>query len=114
MHIKKGDKVQVIAGNDKKSTPNKGTVLQVLRKDNKVIVEGVNIRKKHTKPSQNNQDGGIVEFEAPMNASNVMILDPKTNKPVRVGYKFIEGKNGKLRKVRYTKGKNSSGEILDK
>ncbi|ERJ12377.1 50S ribosomal protein L24 [Haloplasma contractile] len=110
MHVKKGDKVQVISG---KYKGKQGVVQQVLRKQNKVVVEGINTVKKHTKPSQMNPDGGIVEFEAPIANSNVMPIDPKTNQPVRVGYKFVEDKKGNQVKVRYSKGKNASGEILD-
>ena len=69
-----------------------------------MIVEGVNVVKKHVRPSQMNPDGGIVEFEAPIHASNVMIVDPKSGKPTRVGYKFVDGK-----KVRFAK---KSGEVL--
>ena len=114
MHIKKGDKVQVISGKDRTAAVNQGTVVKVLPKQNKVIVEGLNIVKKHTKPSQANEKGGIIEMEAPIHVSNVQIIDPVTKNPVRIGYKFVEGKNGKLKKVRYTKGRNASGEILDK
>ena len=69
-----------------------------------LVVEGVNVVKKHVRPSQMNPDGGIVEFEAPIHASNVMIVDPKSGKPTRVGYKFVDGK-----KVRFAK---KSGEVL--
>ena len=69
-----------------------------------MVVEGVNVVKKHVRPSQMNPDGGIVEFEAPIHASNVMIVDPKSGKPTRVGYKFVDGK-----KVRFAK---KSGEVL--
>jgi large subunit ribosomal protein L24 len=116
MHIKKGDLVQVIAGRGSSAadvTKRQGKVLRVLPKDNKVIIEGINIVKKHMKPNQANQQGGIVEFEAPIHASNVQIVDPVTKKPVRVGHKFVENKAGKLVKVRYTVGRNASGEILD-
>ena len=115
MHVKKGDKVQVIAGKFRSRVGNlhQGTVLQVLPKTNRVVVEGINKVKKHTKPSQANQQGGIVEFEAPIHASNVQIVDPVTGKPVRVGYKFVENKQGELVKVRYTVGRNATGEILD-
>lgn len=102
MKIKKGDKVQVIAGADKGKV---GVVLRVLPKTNRVVVEGVNIRKKHMRPSPKYENGGIIEFEAPIHVSNVAILDPKENVPTRVGYKFINGK-----KVRYAK---KSGEIID-
>ncbi len=116
MHIKKGDKVQVIAGKGSSAadvTKRQGTVLHVFPKENRVIVEGINIIKKHTKPNQANQQGGIVEYEAPIHASNVQILDPVTKKPVRVGHKFVENKEGDLVKVRYTVGRNASGEVLD-
>jgi len=101
MHLKTGDKVVVISGKDK---GKEGVVLAVKAAKNKVVVEGVNVVKKHIRPSQMNQDGGIVEFEAPIHASNVMIADPKTGKPTRVGVKFVDGK-----KVRFAK---KSGEVL--
>lgn len=103
MKIKKGDKVQVIAGSEKGS---QGTVLSVLRKSNRVVVEGVNIAKRHIKPSQSNPDGGIVSKEAPIHASNVMVVDPKTKKPTRIGSDVVKGK-----KVRVAK---KSGTNLDK
>lgn len=110
MQIKAGDTVVVIAGKNKFSVDKKGNktqttgkVLKVYPKTNKVLVEGVNIVKKHQKPTQANQQGGIIEVEAPIDASNVMLLDPKTNKPTRVGIKFVEGKDGKTTKVRVAK-----------
>lgn len=103
MHVKKGDKVMVISGKDKGKT---GVILAAFPKKQRVIVEGVNIVKKHAKPSPANPQGGILEIEAPIHVSNVMPLDPKTGEPTRVGYKFVDGK-----KVRYAK---KSGEILDK
>ncbi len=103
MYLKKGDTVVVISGSWAKK---QGTILQVLPKSNRVVVEGVNIVSRHNRPSQSNPDGGITKKEAPISASNVMILDPKENKPTRVGYKMENGK-----KVRYTK---KSGTILDK
>ena len=113
MQVKAGDTVVVIAGankytTDKKGnlTPTTGKVLKVFPKTNKVLVEGVNKVKKHKKPTQANPDGGIVEEEAPIDASNVMLLDPKTKTPTRVGYKMENGK-----KVRYAK---KSGTVLDK
>lgn len=102
MHVKKGDKVQVISGKDK---GKQGTILQALPKKSRVIVEGINIVKKHAKPSQANPQGGIVEQEAPIHVSNVMPLDPKSNEPTRVGHKIEDGK-----KVRIAK---KSGEELD-
>jgi large subunit ribosomal protein L24 len=102
MHVKKGDKVQVISGKDK---GKQGVILNALPKNNRVIVEGVNIVKKHAKPSQANPQGGILDQEAAIHVSNVMPLDPKTNEPTRVGYKIEDGK-----KVRVAK---KSGEALD-
>ncbi|MCL1950850.1 MAG: 50S ribosomal protein L24 [Turicibacter sp.] len=101
MHLKTGDKVVVISGKDK---GKEGVVTTVKSSQNKVVVEGVNVVKKHIRPSQMNPDGGIVEFEAPIHASNVMVADPKTGKPTRVGIKFVDGK-----KVRFAK---KSGEVL--
>ncbi|AXI38662.1 50S ribosomal protein L24 [Bacillaceae bacterium ZC4] len=103
MHVKKGDKVMVIAGKDK---GKQGVILAAYPKKNRVLVEGVNIVKKHAKPSQDNTQGGIISKEAPIHVSNVMPLDPKTGEPTRVGYKIVDGK-----KVRVAK---KSGEILDK
>ncbi len=109
MKIHKNDTVIVIAGNNKGS---KGKVLKVFPKTERVIVEGVNIRKKHTKPTQKNPQGGIVEKEAPIHVSNVMIIDPKTNKPSRIGKKvIINDSTGKQQRIRVSK---SSGEMLDK
>jgi large subunit ribosomal protein L24 len=102
MHVKKGDKVQVISGKDK---GKQGVILEAFPKQNRVLVEGVNIVKKHAKPSQVNPQGGIVSQEAPVHVSNVMPLDPKTGVPTRVGSKEVDGK-----KVRVAK----SGEVLDK
>ena len=103
MHVKKGDKVKVISGKDKGKT---GVVLAAFPRKERVIVEGVNIIKKHAKPSQDNPQGGIISKEAPIHVSNVMPLDPKTGEPTRVGYKIVDGK-----KVRVAK---KSGEVLDK
>ncbi|GGE54467.1 50S ribosomal protein L24 [Pullulanibacillus camelliae] len=103
MHVKKGDKVQVISGKDK---GKQGVILEAYPKKDRVLVEGVNIVKKHAKPSQVNPQGGITDIEAPIHVSNVMPLDPKTNEPTRVGYQTVDGK-----KVRVAK---KSGEPLDK
>ena len=101
MDLKVGDKVIVIAGNDKGKT---GTIQKVYPKLNKVVVENVNVRKKCNKPTQKNPDGGIVEIYAPIDASNVMLVDPKTKKPTKIGHKEVKGK-----KVRYAK---ASGTVL--
>lgn len=79
--IMKGDRVRVIRGNYRDL---EGTVLEVLRDEGRVRVEGVNQRKRHTRPSQANPDGGIITFEAPIHVSNVMLIDPTTGEPSRV------------------------------
>jgi large subunit ribosomal protein L24 len=104
LHVKKGDQVIVIAGKDK---GKKGRILEAYPAEGRVLVEGVNIIKRHTKPNMKNPQGGIIEREAPIHASNVMILDPKTGEPTRIGKKFLADGT----KVRYAK---KSGEILDK
>jgi large subunit ribosomal protein L24 len=81
LHVRRGDRVRVIRGN---FAGQEGTVLRVLTKENRVVVEGVNMRKRHTRPSQANPDGGILTFEAPIHASNVMLLDPNSGEPTRV------------------------------
>ncbi|WP_077623974.1 50S ribosomal protein L24 [Sediminibacillus massiliensis] len=103
MHVKKGDKVQVIAGKDK---GKQGTILEAYPKKDRVLVEGINIVKKHAKPSQDNPQGGILNQEASIHVSNVMPIDPKTGEPTRVGFEERDGK-----KVRIAK---KSGEALDK
>jgi large subunit ribosomal protein L24 len=100
--IKKGDRVVVITGRDKGKS---GEVLRVLRDDDRVVVQGVNMVKRHTRPQPGNP-GGIVEKEASIHVSNVAHIDPKTNKPTRVGYKLLE--DG--RKVRVAR---RSAEVLD-
>ncbi|MGI2329614.1 50S ribosomal protein L24 [Planococcus sp. YIM B11945] len=95
MHIKKGDTVKVISGKDKGKT---GVVLTALPKKERVLVEGVNIVKKHTKPNQANPQGGIVSQEAAIHVSNVMLLDPKSGEPTRVGYKVEDGKKVRVAK----------------
>ncbi|MCW0482850.1 50S ribosomal protein L24 [Gaoshiqia sediminis] len=102
LHIKKGDTVVVLAGND---NGRQGKVLEVIRDKDRAIVEGVNMVKKHTKPNAESPQGGIVEKEAPIHISNLMLVDPKTGKPTRIGRKL--GDNGKL--VRYSK---KSGEEI--
>jgi large subunit ribosomal protein L24 len=102
LKIKKGDKVVVITGRDKGKS---GEVLRVMREENRVVVQGVNMMKRHTKPAAG-QTGGIVEKEAAIHISNVAHIDPKSDKPTRVGYKIL----GDGRKVRFAK---RSGEVLD-
>ena len=93
MKLKVGDKVKVIAGSSK---GKEGKIIKTLRNENKVIVEGVNIVKKHKK-GNGQETGGILEVEAPINASNVMLIDPKTKKVTRIGYKKDEKTNKKIR-----------------
>ena len=100
MKLKVGDKVTVIAGKDKGKS---GKIIKTLRNEDKVIVEGVNIIKKHVKPN-GEASGSIIETEAPIHVSNVMIEDPKTKKPARIGY--TTNKAGK--KVRFAKKSNEN------
>jgi len=86
--IVKGDRVKVIRGNDREKD---GTVLRVLRDEDRVVVEGVNIRKRHTRPSQTDPDGGIISFEAPIHLSNVMLIDPASGEASRVRTRVEEG-----------------------
>ncbi|MDY2802843.1 MAG: 50S ribosomal protein L24 [Limosilactobacillus sp.] len=102
MFIKTGDKVRVIAGKDK---GKEGSVKKILAAENRVVVEGINMIQKHQKPNNANPNGGVIDTEAPISASNVMLIDPSTNEPTRVGYKFVDGK-----KVRVAK---KSGKTLD-
>ena len=99
MNFKVGDEVVVITGSDKGKT---GKILKTLRSENRVVVEGVHIIKKHQKPT-GQETGGILEIEAPIHASNVMIVDPKTKKRTRIGH-TTDSKTGK--KVRITKKSN--------
>jgi large subunit ribosomal protein L24 len=100
--IKKGDRVVVTTGRDKGKS---GEVLAVQRDRNRVLVQGVNLVKRHQKPSQTAQ-GGIIEKEASVHISNVAHIDPKTDQPTRVGYRLLD--DG--RKVRFAK---RSGEVID-
>lgn len=95
MHVRKGDNVIVISGKDKGKT---GKVLEALPKKERVVVEGVNIIKKHQKPTQFNPEGGILETEGTIHVSNVQLLDPKTNEPTRVGFKVVDGKKVRVAK----------------
>ena len=103
LKIKKGDTVFVLAGNSKDNKPHR--VLEILPEQGKAIVEGVNIVSKSTKPNAKAPQGGIIKKEAPIDLSNLAVVDPKTGKPTRVGFRFDE--NGK--KVRYSK---KSGEEI--
>ncbi len=100
--IRKSDTVQIIAGKDKGKT---GDVLQVFPKEGKVTVRGLNMVKRHIKPNQQQQQGGIVEKEAALQISNIMPLDPEDGRPTRIGFKVVEGK-----KVRVSR---RTGKVLD-
>jgi large subunit ribosomal protein L24 len=102
LKIKKGDKVVVIAGKDK---GKRGEVLKVLPAESRLIIQGINMVKRHTRPAMGNP-GGIVDKEAAIHVSNVAHVDPKDDKPTRVGFKTLEGG----RKVRFAK---RSGEVID-
>jgi large subunit ribosomal protein L24 len=101
--IRKGDTVVVIAGADK---GRRGEVLQVLPKDDRAVVRGVNVAKRHTKPRGVGQPGGIVEAEATIHLSNLMLVDGKSDKPTRVGFRVLEGG----RKVRVAK---ATGDVIE-
>ncbi len=101
--VKKGDQVIVLTGRNKRT---QGEVLKVMPDEGRIVVRGVNIVKRHTKPTQDDPQGGIRTFEAPIQASNVALIDPRDGKPTRVGFKTDE--HG--RKTRYAK---RSGETLD-
>ena len=103
LKIKKGDRVVVITGRDK---GKQGEVLKVLPKDSRIIVQGVNLAKRHTRPSAADPSGGILDKELAIHISNVAHIDPKSGKPTRVGFKLVEGG----RKVRVAR---RSGEMID-
>jgi large subunit ribosomal protein L24 len=104
--IKKDDTVIVLAGKDK---GRQGRVLKVMPDDDRVLVEGVNMMKRHTKPDMANPQGGVIAKEASLHISNVALRDPKTGKATRVGFKFV-GEGAQRRKVRVAKG---SGVQID-
>ncbi len=107
MKIRKNDNVIVVTGNDKGKT---GKVLKVFPSVSKVIIEGINLRKRHTKANQKNPQGGIIEKEAPINVSNVMLLDPKSGEPTRLGSQIIlDDKTGKKKRARVSR---VSGEMI--
>ena len=96
--IRKGDRVVVITGSDK---GKQGEVLRVMPKENRAVVQGVNVAKLHTKPKGMGQPGGIVEKEATIHLSNIALIDPKTSKPARIGFKVLEN-GAKIRVARAT------------
>ncbi len=107
MKIRKNDNVMVIAGN---SRGKRGKVLKVYPDKDRLIIEGVNIIKRHTRPSQKNPQGGIVQREASIHVSNVMLIDPKTNEVTRVGMKVVKDEStNKKRRMRVAK---ATGEMF--
>ena len=105
--IRKGDRVVVISGADK---GKRGEVLSVLPRDDRAVVQGVNIAKRHTKPSGMGQPGGIIEKEATIHLSNIMLVDPKTDKPTKIGFRVLDDGNGGSRKVRVNRG---TGDVIE-
>lgn len=103
LKIRRGDSVVVISGKEK---GKRGEVERVLPRENRVVVSGVNVRTKHARPSQNNQQG-LYTFEAPMHASNVMLVDPDSGEPTRVGYRFTD--SGEKIRVSRKSGKDIDG-----
>lgn len=99
MKLRKGDQVKVVAGKDKGKT---GTIESVIPAQNRVVITGVNILKKAVKASAKARQAGLVEFPSPLHASNVMVMDPKSGEPSRVGYK-LAGAGSKQRKIRIAK-----------
>lgn len=106
MKIKKGDEVMVIAGKDK---GKRGKVLRVAAGGDRLVVEKLNIMKKHTRPTEKEPRGGIVDKEAPIHISNVMLVSPKVGRPIRVNHSLVE-RGGKKVKIRYS---HKLGEALD-
>ncbi|MCG6959209.1 50S ribosomal protein L24 [bacterium BMS3Abin03] len=104
--LKKNDRVKVIAGNHR---GKEGKILKIFRDKKRVIVEGVNIIKRHTRPTQKNPQGGITQKEAPIHISNIMLIDPKSNEPSRIGMQIIADDSGNKKRMRYGK---KSGEII--
>jgi large subunit ribosomal protein L24 len=112
MKFKKGDKVVVIAGADK---GKQGTIARISTTSERLTLEGEGLSKikKHLKPSQSNPDGGIVQLEKPIHVSNVMLLDPKTKKPTRVGYKTVTKKVKKQDVTSVVRFAKKSGEAIE-
>lgn len=103
LDIRRGDVVVVISGKDK---GKRGEIQKVIRKDNRVVIRGVNIRTRHARPTQQNQEG-LYTFEAPIHVSNVMLVDPDSGEPTRVGYRFTD--SGKKIRVSKKSGRDIDG-----
>lgn len=107
LHVKRDDQVKIIAGNEK---GREGRVMRVYPSKQRVLVEGINLQIHHDKPTQENPKGGRIEREGTIHVSNVMVIDPVTDEPTRIGRKRVEDENGRTSWARYSK---KSGEILD-
>ncbi|MEM8898638.1 MAG: 50S ribosomal protein L24 [Bacteroidota bacterium] len=103
LHIRKGDTVRVLSGRDR---GKEGEVMVVMPKEGKAIVQGINMVSKHTRPNQQNPNGGILQQEAPINVSKLMLIDPKTKQPTRIGR--VKNENGKG----WVRVSKKSGEII--
>lgn len=101
MKLKKGDKVLVIAGKNKGQS---GAIVRVLVRDNKVLLDGINLAKRHRRPSAQNRKGQIVDKPMPIHASNVMLMDPKSGKPTRI--KIVRGKDGERERIAVKSGES--------
>ncbi|HMB25972.1 MAG TPA: 50S ribosomal protein L24 [Patescibacteria group bacterium] len=117
MKIKKGDKVQIIAGKDrvkkqkkggKSEKGNQGKVIQVLPKENKAVIDGLNLRYKHVRPRKEGEKGQRIEFPAPIDISNVLLVCPKCHKTTRVGYKLLDSDLKGKKKIRICKKCNQA------
>src|SRR3989304_3177297 len=107
VHVRKNDQVIVISGNSK---GKQGKVLKVFPENGRVIIEGVNMRKRHSRPTQKNPQGGIVQKEMPIHASNVMVIDPKSGEPTRVGHAHVrDASSGKKKTMRVSR---KTGEMF--
>jgi len=106
LKVRKGDEVLVLSGNDK---GKRGKVLKVFPGEDRIIIEGVKFVKRHTRPNPKAPQGGIVEREGKIHVSNVMVIDPKSGKPTRIGHKVVEADGGKMTRVRVAR---VSGETI--
>ena len=93
MKIRKGDNVKVIQGKDRSK---QGKVLEILPKANKAVVDGINVASKNVRPKKQNEKGQVVKYNAPIDVSNLMVIDPKDNKPTRVGFQKVGGKKERI------------------
>jgi large subunit ribosomal protein L24 len=109
MKIKKGDRVVVITGRDK---GKQGEVIRVLPEENRVVIQGINMRQRHRKARTQTEQSQIVSFEAPIHASNVAHIDPASGKPTRVGYKFLD--DGRKVRVARRHEPGKAGELIDR